>query len=260
MKHSSGPRKTADLSKSLHQQLNMYAVAASAAGVGALAFVQPAQAKIIYTPVHESAVGVHLDLNNDGIADFRFCFSNNTFHCSTSARKHPGYGDALVVKPLNASNAIRGKGFFALALAAGNEVKRGQEYFPKSDYTMASTYCSGTCFYQGHWLNASGRYLGLKFMINGKIHYGWARLTVHWSTQKAILTGYAYETIPGKGIIAGQTKDAADDPTREDFGPDSLLTDPIPDRPQPGSLGALAIGAPALSIWRREESQELIRQ
>jgi hypothetical protein len=27
------------------------------------------------------------------------------------------------------------------------------------------------------------------------------------------LTGYAYETIPGKSITAGQTQDSADDPT-----------------------------------------------
>jgi hypothetical protein len=254
MKRSSGPRKTATLPESTHHLLNSYALAASAAGVGALALVQPAQAKIVYTPVHESAVGVHLDLNNDGTADFRFCFSNNTFHCSTSARRRPGYGDALVVKPLNASNAIRGEGRFALALAAGKEVKRAQQYFPKNDYTMASTYCSGTCYYQGHWLNASGRYLGLKFVIKGQIHYGWARLTVHWRTQKAILTGYAYETIAGKGILAGKTKEVADNPTSKDFVPNASQINPIPDTSQPGSLATLAMGAPGLSIWRRKES------
>ena len=43
-------RKTAKLSESIHQQLSMYALAASAAGVGMLA--QPAEAKIVYTPVH----------------------------------------------------------------------------------------------------------------------------------------------------------------------------------------------------------------
>jgi hypothetical protein len=256
MQRSSGPRKTATLSESIHHQLNSYALAATAAGVGAMAFVQPAQAKIVYTPVNERAVGVHLDLNNDGIADFRFCFSNNTFHCSTSARRRPGYGDALVVKPLNASNAIRGEGFFAFALAAGKQVKGGEKYFPKNDYTMASTFCSGTCFYNGHWRDKHGRYLGLKFVIEGKIHYAWARLNVRWSTQKAVLTGYAYETIAGKGIIAGLTKDA-DDSSNEGFAPDASLINPIPDTPQHtpqlGSLATLAMGAPALSIWRRKE-------
>ncbi len=43
------PRIPSKLSDSLHQRLNSYALAASAAGVGLLALVQPAQAKIIYT-------------------------------------------------------------------------------------------------------------------------------------------------------------------------------------------------------------------
>ena len=253
MQRSSGPRKTATLPQSTLPLLNSYALAASAAGVGALALALPAQAKIVYMPVNESAVGVHLDLNNDGIADFRFCFSNNSSHCSTSARKRPGYFDALVVKPLNASNAIRGEGFFAFALAAGKQVKGGKKYFPNNDYTMAEVECSGTCYYLGHWLDKHNRYLGLKFVIKGKIHYGWARLNVHWLTQKAVLTGYAYETIAGKGIIAGQTKEA-DDPSNEDFAPDASLTNPIPDAPQPGTLATLAMGAPGLSIWRRKEA------
>jgi len=41
MNHSSGPRKTANLSKSTHQQLTMYALAASAAGVTLLALAPP---------------------------------------------------------------------------------------------------------------------------------------------------------------------------------------------------------------------------
>jgi hypothetical protein len=40
------------LSDSLHHQLNMYALAASAAGVGMLTLVQAAEAKIVYTPAH----------------------------------------------------------------------------------------------------------------------------------------------------------------------------------------------------------------
>lgn len=47
MKRSSGPRKTASLSQSTNHKLNTYALAASAAGVGILALIQPAQAKIV---------------------------------------------------------------------------------------------------------------------------------------------------------------------------------------------------------------------
>ena len=57
---------------------------------------------------------------------------------------------------------------------------------------------------------ASARgYLGLKFMINGEVHYGWARLneTCDKGNNSIRLTGYAYETIPNQGIKAGQKKE-----------------------------------------------------
>ena len=54
------------------------------------------------------------------------------------------------------------------------------------------------------------RYLGLKFVTDGEVHYGWARLSVTLGHERqdndvsGTLTGYAYETIPDKPIIAGQ--------------------------------------------------------
>ena len=60
----------------------------------------------------------------------------------------------------------------------------------------------------GRWDNVDNRYLGMKFTINGKVHYGWARLSVTNLKDKfritATLTGYAYETIPNKPIKAGK--------------------------------------------------------
>jgi hypothetical protein len=99
------------------------------------------------------------------------------------------------------------------------------------------------------------RYLGLKFIIKGKIHYGWARLHVHWHAPhiSATLTGYAYETIANKPIITGKPTGTDD---VEKYDPDSgaFLTDPIPDTPQPASLGMLALGAEGVPLWRRKES------
>jgi hypothetical protein len=80
-----------------------------------------------------------------------------------------------------------------------------------------------------------------------KIHFGWARLNVNCVYPKAIratLTGYAYETIPNKAIIAGATK-----------GPDAAEPTASFNKhnPEPATLGMLAMGAPGLSIWKREE-------
>jgi hypothetical protein len=250
MKRSSGPRKTANLSDSVHHQLNMYALAASAAGVGVLALVQPSEAKIVYTPTHKT-IRAHqrcnLDLNHDGITDF-------TLQITTSHQSGHFYFTTLgILSPKN--NAVVGgkthtfgRGPYAFALQRG-AVVGPKKPFPGKLMALAGT-DDGFSVYVGQWLNVKNRYLGLKFHISGKTHFGWARLSVvstKISITSATLTGYAFETIPGKPIIAGQTK-GSDDPSVEE-------SNAMPGKPisEPAALGALAMGAPGLSIWRREE-------
>jgi hypothetical protein len=244
----SGPRTTAKLSEPIHHQLNSYALAAGAAGVGMLALTQPAEGKIIYTPTHHHIdLGVHyrIDLNHDKAADFVFY----------RAYLHNGIDAYLAVTPVNRKNEVWGTSAYASALPKGYVVGPNKKRFQAYHSLMVVV---STLFSMGPWKSQRGipHYLGLKFMASGKVHYGWARLTT--KTQPpyqidATVTGYAYETIPGKSIKAGQTKEAAVDPTNEDFGPDASLTNPIPDKPQVASLGALAMGVPGPSIWRRRE-------
>jgi hypothetical protein len=91
MKPSPRPRTTVELSKSLHRQLNAYAIAAGAAGVGMLALAQPAEAKIVYTPAHVVLTTVYphtsynLDLNHEGINDFRLVASSQAGQSSSDA-------------------------------------------------------------------------------------------------------------------------------------------------------------------------------
>jgi hypothetical protein len=87
------------------------------------------------------------------------------------------------------------------------------------------------------------------------MHYGWARLSASLEPRRQIpgactLTGYAYETIPGKPIITGKTK-GKDDETDDRIGQANPAALGRP-TPKPATLGALALGAPGLSIWRRE--------
>ena len=84
--------------------------------------------------------------------------------------------------------------------------------------------------------------MGARFTIKGKQHFGWIRLSVSEAPFVAHLTGYAYETVPGKPIIAGKTK-----------GFDVVSAIPTSSDQQPATLGVLALGASGLSIWRRKE-------
>ena len=89
MKRSSRPRTTAKLSESLHQRLNLYAIAAGAAAVSVLASARPAVAKIVYTPAHVRIgafdLAYALDLNHDGHGDFILLnrTSCNSSFCNT---------------------------------------------------------------------------------------------------------------------------------------------------------------------------------
>jgi hypothetical protein len=223
----------------------MYALAGSAAGIGVLALTQPAEAKIVYTPKHLQLTGgkTFIDLNHDGINDFYFAESVTQ-----------GWG-ALSVIGVRQKNLVWGD---ASALPAG--VRIG--FSPKFHYPggrIASVHVSTSCTTGGvgAWANVKNRYLGLKFYIKGRIHFGWARLTVitggpgHCASPdvNATLTGYAYETIPNKSIIAGKTE-GPEEGSIDEANPATL------DEPtlQPASLGLLAMGSPALSVWRREES------
>jgi hypothetical protein len=264
MKRSRSARTPAQLPESTLRRLNTYALAASAAGLGMMVPAQPADARIVYTPAHV-VIGKNrsflIDLNHDGMPDFgvrnqQFISSNrrvNKIHAdpredgggimethgggyyfSFAALKRGvriGYGDAFVLPQY-------GMGI----LVAQCMSRRGTNSAPPCSSKLYNTV--------GDWVNVKNRYLGLMFPIHGRTHYGWARFSVEVSRKpfgaRAILTGYAYETIPNKAIIAGKTK-GRDEVGFED--PNATLN--MPTRETAG-LGLLALGAPGLSIWRRE--------
>jgi hypothetical protein len=244
MKRSSGPRKTANLSRSLYKRLNMYAIAASAAGVEVLALGQPAEARIVYTTtwveISPHARIAQLDVNNDGIADFKF-----SDYATAQSRE-----SVLKVRPSSQKNAVWGAGGYASALPAGVRVGPKGKFQPG---TLVMAGQAGTCepsctFHSfGPWVDVTRRYLGLKFSIHGEIHYGWARLNVSASSGiHAALTVYAYETIANKPIITGQLKGVGD----ADHGDPSIFD--VTDAASPG-LGALALGVQGMDIWRKRD-------
>ena len=201
-------RKPSKLSESLHERLNAYALAASAAGVGMLALTQPSEAKTVYTPIHhviKIGESYDLDLNRDGEADFRLVHrvvNTDSGHASSLYASAASFANKNEVQGTMGSHS-----FLASALKRGARIPKGHfSYKGVMAYACTAIFCSK--YNRGNWINVTNRYLGLKFRIHGKTHYGWARLTVqiqYPATAMATLTGYAYETIPNKPIIAGKT-------------------------------------------------------
>ncbi len=242
-----------NLNPKLEKGLLGYAAAASAAGVSLLALTPAAEAKIVYTHANVQIIGnVYLDLNHDGIHDFRF----STTHHSGTGAAHAGTffrtsAAQLRVYPVGTRNQIWGHSSYASALKPG--VLVGPK-FREGGFSMAAVrgINSQLSVYYGLWQGTKSnrtvknRYVGLKFLIKGQVHYGWARLTVtvKWPIS-ATLTGYAYETVPNKAIVTGKSRG----PDAE--GPDEEQIEPTaeqgtrPEVPQPASLGMLALGAAA---------------
>jgi len=239
-------RTTAHLNSTVEKKLLGYAALASATGVGVLALAAPAEATIVYTPTHQTIAPnstLQLDLNGDGINDFRFLnrFSGParraTFSTLTAA--------ALIEYPDVSSNHIWGNSNFDVSVLPPGIVVGPKGKFVGNHSVMgaASELNGGPPMYHGPWAPPGGsiksRYVGLKFVINGQVHFGWARLSVEIRPARnggaqAVLTGYAYETVANKGIEAGKTS-----------GPEVASA-------QPATLGHLAMGAAGLFARRRE--------
>jgi hypothetical protein len=222
-------RQTKSLSSRLEQRLNGYVLAATAAGVGALCLAPPAEARIVYTAAdvriaRNSAYA--LDLNHDGFPDFWLINSFIFFGSSTTS-----FIGLSVLPRMPLLNGVVAhqpcEGYGVLCASA----------LPKGKIIGSQSFNAGHAFMvdyghetkAGYWLpKPMGQvqaYLGFRFFFNGTVHYGWARVKVKSISRRSnftvTLTGYAYETIAGKPIIAGATK-----------GPDE----------EAGSLGALAAG------------------
>jgi hypothetical protein len=199
-----GPRS---LPSSLNQQLHTYGLAATAAGVSILA-AAPAAAQVIYTPANITigTSGYALDLNHDGISDFTF----NIFDIVESQ----GIIEIVNLRLDVPGNGVRPEGQLAADAAA---LPGGARVGPLKSFTSTLSTYGGvfmfahgsfshtgvkSSFYDGPWVKQTNKFLGLKFLIGNRFHYGWARLTT--GPGGIVLTGYAYESDPGHRILAGQ--------------------------------------------------------
>jgi hypothetical protein len=239
-------RKAVTLSKPLHRDLTLYALAASAAGVSVLVLSQPAEAQIVYTPAHEG-IGRNgrmlIDLNHDEIPDVVIR--------EIPWSEGPGFsGNSLQAVPRGGGGfRLGGYTEFAAAMAPGSKIGASDLFFAGAAVMVQATSYGG--YFYGSWSpQATNGYLGIRFRIDGETHYGWARLNVkiNFETKQidAFLTGYAYETEPNVPILAGDTGENDADP-----GAAKQMTVPLePEEKRQSTLGALALGTSNISDWR----------
>jgi hypothetical protein len=272
-------RAPAPLGATLNKSLVSYATAASAAGVAMLALAQTSRAEVVYTPANTPLVintPVPLDLNHDGVADFQLSH-HNSIQTASSCIPWCFEITGLDVSPAQAGNAVWATSSSVIShrnrpprfrkgekdgkklevavpapwgvLIAAPRGFQGSEVlmdFFKSFHSFSGSSTQSV----GPWGKGklfTGPYVGLKFMINGGVHYGWARIEVHADRLKvtARLTGYAYETVANRPIVTGLTHAPFDEGAEASSGHAGKLP-----TAEPASLGCLAEGAPGVKAWR----------
>ncbi len=273
---SKASRKPIDLNKNLNKSLLAYVTAACAVSGAILAEALPSDAEVVYTPTNTPIlVGspILLDLNNDGVADFKLSNNFNAFdrHPSCTICTFGSHG-SLKAGPEQAGNEIWGITSSVRTHSSRSPLRKRQQKKPttvkeaaapvpwgvvvgagpeRSFQSQALPMDSSNSIYYfggggtinsfGAWGKGgreTGPYMGFKFLIGGEIHYGWARVEVKatFLHLSATLTGYAYETVANRPILTGfthGTMDATSEPSQEMQAPATR------------SLGQLALGAAA---------------
>lgn len=170
--------------------------------------VSQVSGQIIYTDVDpdEGGAGVTytLDMDNDNNTDFQL----RHFDESNGG----GALNSLFIGPAidassNASNSIIASssyGFaYPLVLNEGAPISAGNgSWMNNLGQSLNASSCSS-----GNWCNETDKYLGLRFKIGSNYHYGWARLDVGTSGANWVIKDYAYNSVAGESIDAGETDD-----------------------------------------------------
>ena len=153
-----------------------------------LAAANPGNAKIVYTPsnipINVNGALVNLDLNHDGINDFQFAagYSGPGFSRGGVIAPEGNHESSLGVTPLQRSNrvwAVESQGHLCAAAAPAGEAVGPHRRFQPGNSLLLMAFASGDSTHGAAfcpWIKTKQAYVGLKFLIKGKVHFGWARV------------------------------------------------------------------------------------
>jgi hypothetical protein len=162
------------------------------------------------------------------------------------------YSSSLLVIPASGASVV-GRSNQVVALKFG-AVIGGRREFEAGKQLLAFEYSGRfrSPFTSGPFANTTNRFLGLKFELNGQLHYGWAGFgkVYHSRSVASVLLAYAYETDPNTPIYAGQSSDSPSESRQLCGG----AIAPNTAKQQPATLDLLALGSLGLDAWRKREN------
>jgi hypothetical protein len=235
-------------SESLETRLRAYAVGAGAVATGLAAFSLPAAAEVVVTPAHVTLASgsASFPISFEGTAEFTLANSGGGFYKS--------WWDLVNVTPGSQAEMVIENHQLA-ALEAGAEIGSTQRFGARQGvlaFAWVFNEDSSGHTTSGPFANTTSRFLGLRFRLNGEVHYGWvalSKVTANWGEVVATITAYAYETEPNTPIYAGRKTEPPESLQLREGGmaPDTTEL-------QPATLGVLALGSLGLDAWRKPET------
>lgn len=132
------------------------------------------------------------DLDGNGVIDYEFFSPMNDLYFTSQAGNSSMVTPGLGLMPLDSGTWIGTTPDASFVWTSASElvVSYREPLADPSD-------CSGP------WCNTTNGYIGLEFLIDGSVHYGWARMSVGVPGLTMTLHDWAYETEPGVGLNAG---------------------------------------------------------
>ncbi len=256
-------RTAIEFSERFNKRWLGYAAAAGAAGIGLACGTPAAKADIIYTSASSQVpVNGSLAVTIDGVAALEFTNSARAWTSGPYWRQSfrgkagmdalaglmVGAGGSAAKLPFGAFIGSYQKGAFNAGGGLMGSVA-GQFGYRAFNRTWNGTHWQTSTRIERHPLSATARagewtlngsgYLGFVFTAADDVnYYGWASLNITEVSSpssayyREVLTGYAYNNIPGAPITAGE----------------GYTT------PEPGTLGLLALGSLGLGFWRRKRT------
>ncbi len=253
------------MKKTFTKKLAAYTGAAGA--FIALGSASEAKAQAVYTDVNPDEVLYpvsfdiyDIDFNNDAISEFSietfYIFSSYSYTTYSGSIFYNtfSYYSAGITKADN-NFGILGTSWEASALANGDIVNNS------GDFLTNSTFWNLGYNNWGNFPGAGDKYIGVHFTIGTDVHYGWILVNMVFGSYSITVKGFAYESQPEVGIMAGDivgvymnlTGVSNLQPTSADveYWPSKtgtayyvvqLATDPEPDKDQM-KAGTGAIGA-----------------
>jgi hypothetical protein len=192
------------------QTVSLVSASALAAGMaqGAVNYSGPINTQLT------SSTSTSFDLNQDGAEDFIVGFNSSNFakpYVQGSPSAVPGStplarlaADGWYGLPVTAFGALIDSNFLTAVPDTAPGSAPGQAYLFQDNNSTINTV--------GDWgiNNLTEGYVGLEMYDNNGLsqtNFGWVRLIYDRTAQTLTVVDYAYETISGEGIIAGQTNE-----------------------------------------------------